>query len=361
MGSKKSNLKTYVDSPSKLCDIYIIGAGGIVNDAHLPAYRKVGLPVKGIFDIRKDKSSGLAEKFEIPHVYDSLQKLVDKTSTNAVFDIAVPASEIPQVLQGLPDRSSVLIQKPLGENLCEARQIKQLCKNKQITAGVNFQLRYAPAVVALRDFMNQGYIGDLHDLEIRLNVYTPWHRWDFLFDLPRVEILYHSIHYLDLIRSLLGNPDGIFAKTVKHPKMSELASTKSEIILDYGDQIRAAISTNHGHEFGVEHQESFFKVEGTKGAVKVTFGANLNYPHGISDRFEYCIPENGKTPSWQQIDLPGSWFPDAFAGSMGSFQSYLEGTSKEFTSLLPDAVNTMALVEAAYDSSRDGSIKPQFR
>ena len=32
--------------------IAIVGAGGIVNDAHLPAYRKAGFDVIGIYDVR---------------------------------------------------------------------------------------------------------------------------------------------------------------------------------------------------------------------------------------------------------------------------------------------------------------------
>lgn len=353
---RESNLNTQVQMPRTPRPIRIIGAGGIVKDAHLPAYRKVGLPVEGIFDIQQNKAKVLAKEFDISRVYGSMQELVTNSSTNFVYDIAVPASAILSVLKVLPDRSSVLIQKPLEENLKKAHLITQLCKDKQITAGINFQLRYAPAVVAARKMIDYGYLGDLHDLEIRLNVYTPWNRWDFLFDLPRVEILYHSIHYLDLIRSILGNPQGIYAKTVKHPKMEKLASTKSTIILDYGERIRATISTNHGHDFGPHHQESFVKLEGTKGALKITLGVNLNYPHGIEDRFEYCLLDKSENPAWQQFELSGSWFPDAFAGSMRSFQCYLEGTSDEFTSTLSDSVNTMALVEAAYLSSKKGGV-----
>ena len=35
-----SNLPTSLDMPTKLLPIVIIGAGGIVSDAHLPAYKK---------------------------------------------------------------------------------------------------------------------------------------------------------------------------------------------------------------------------------------------------------------------------------------------------------------------------------
>ena len=35
--------------PSEKRPIYIIGAGGIVNDAHLPAYKIAGYNVQGVF------------------------------------------------------------------------------------------------------------------------------------------------------------------------------------------------------------------------------------------------------------------------------------------------------------------------
>ena len=42
--------------PSEKRPIYIIGAGGIVNDAHLPAYKIAGFNVQGIFDINEAKA-----------------------------------------------------------------------------------------------------------------------------------------------------------------------------------------------------------------------------------------------------------------------------------------------------------------
>ena len=46
--------------------VYIIGAGGIVNDAHLPAYCLAGYDVKGIYDLDPGKAAATAHRFEIP-------------------------------------------------------------------------------------------------------------------------------------------------------------------------------------------------------------------------------------------------------------------------------------------------------
>ena len=40
------------------------------------------------------------------------------------------------------------------------------------------------------------------DFDALLALDTPWGLWEFLKDLPRVEILLHSIHYMDLIKSI---------------------------------------------------------------------------------------------------------------------------------------------------------------
>jgi predicted dehydrogenase len=344
------------DMPKKPRPIISLGAGGIVRDAHLPAYQKAGFEVLGMFDLDKSKSSALAKQYGIKHVSATLQEAVKAAPENAVFDVAVPASAIMDILPHLPKGAAVLIQKPLGGNLKEAKTIRDLCRKKQFIAAVNFQMRYAPYVLAARSLIEQGAIGEVHDMEVRLTVNTPWQMWSFFESIPRVEILYHSIHYLDLMRSFLGEPKGIYAKTVKHPKTQKLASTRSNVILDYGDTLRANIETNHGHDFGLTHQESYVKWEGTKGAIKAKIGLLLNYPKGEADTFEYCVLEKDKKPKWKSVVVKGSWFPDAFIGSMASLMGYVEGSSKTLPTSVEDAYKTMALVEAAHRSSDAGGV-----
>ncbi|MEX2410230.1 MAG: Gfo/Idh/MocA family oxidoreductase, partial [Candidatus Paceibacterota bacterium] len=333
--------------------IAIIGAGGIVEDAHLPAYRKTGFNVAVIFDIKREKAERLAQKFNIANVAQTLEELlIIAKEKDCVFDLALPAKAILDVLADLPDKSGVLIQKPLGENLTEAKQILDLCKKKEITAGVNFQLRQAPFIREALRMIENGDIGELHDIDIKMTVYTPWHLWDFLYDLPRVEILYHSVHYVDLVRFFFGNPEKVYARTIKHPKMPELASTKSSVYMDYGEYKRATINTNHGHEFGPEHQESYIKFEGTKGAIKIKVGVNLDYPKGREDQFEYCILS--EAAGWKKKKIEGSWFPDAFVGPMHGLMKKMEDPDYKYSNSISDAFETMKVVEAAYLSSEKG-------
>lgn len=330
------------DSP-----VLLIGAGGIVESAHLPAYQLAGIPVAGIFDINRTRAEAVASRFQIPQVYGNLDDMLRECPANCIFDIAVPGNMVANIIAHLPDNSFALLQKPMGETLRQAEEILTLCRNKRITAGVNFQLRYAPYISMARQMLQEGLLGDICDVEVYVNVYTPWHQWDFLKGAERVEILYHSIHYIDLMRSLLGEPQRIFAQSTRHPKMQHLQDVKSNIVMDYGTFNRVHISTNHVHAFGPDKQDAFIKIEGTKGAVKIKPGLLLNYPHGAADVFEYCILNN-ESNEWKHLPINGSWFPHAFIGSMHELIRARQGLIGQPDNSVEDAIHTMRLVEQAY-------------
>ena len=149
-------------------------------------------------------------------------------------------------------------------------------------------MRYAPYVMAAKYIIEQGLIGELYDFEVRLTTYTPWEYFPNVVNHPRLEIQQHSIHYIDLIRSFLGNPKKVYSKTLRNPG-KPMSSTRTTTIMDYNDAMHAIINTNHDHNFGEKNQESFVKWEGTKGAIKARIGLLLDYPNGKPDLFQYCI------------------------------------------------------------------------
>lgn len=347
---RQAVLESKPPRPKIIRPIVVLGAGGIVRAAHLPAYAKAGFPVVAIADKANGKAAGLASEKGIANSFDSIEEAVRFAPGDAVYDIAVPASEIMTILPHLPAGAAVLIQKPMGDTLDDAKVIRAFCRQRGLVAAVNFQLRYAPNNLAAVSLERAGLLGELHDMEVQVRTHTPWELWNFLANAPRLEILYHSIHYLDLIRSWLGNPLGVYAKTVRNPQSRTLSSTKSSIILDYGEWKRVFVVTNHGHDFSPEMHRSFVQWEGTGGAIRMDMGVNLDYPRGIPDTLAYAT-RDGRGRQWKNVPVSGNWFPDAFAGSMGALQAYVEGSAAELPIGFESAYETMALVEAAYRSS----------
>ena len=343
-------------APSSPKPIVIIGAGGIVRDAHLPAYRMAGLSVAGVVDADPSRATSLASDWAIPSVYSDLDAAVAAQGTDAVYDIAVPPGAILDILPALPDRAAVLIQKPMGADQEQARRIREICRLKGLKAAVNFQLRFSPMMMAARDAIAKGLLGDLLDIEVHLNIYTPWHLFPFLIPMERVELAVHSIHYLDSIRALAGDPTGVFARSMGDPRAAEFRQTRTSVILDYGDRLRGLMSINHNHPCGRKFQSAWFRIEGTKGAMMVKLGVCYDYPNGEPDELWFCA--NGG--DWEQIPLSGSWFIEAFMGPMRNVQRFDAGEDDRLFSGIEDAYHTMALVEACFNAMQRPAVPLQL-
>ena len=329
--------------------IVVIGAGSIVRDAHLPVYARLGFPVAGIFDVNPAASRERAAAFAIVRVFESLDAAV--ATPGAVFDVAVPPSAVADILERLPSGAAVLIQKPMGRDLVDAQRIRNVCRLRHLVAAVNFQLRFAPNMLALRDALATGLLGNVTDVEVRLTLHTPWSYWAFLKGVPRIEVLMHSIHYIDLIRALIGEPAGVYCRGVRHPDLAGYSDTRSSIILDYGDLIRCSLTLNHTHTFGSREAVSQLKIECTGGAAIAKMGVNLNYPHGEPDTLEITTGDSG----WTHVPLRGGWFLEAFEGPMANLQRVVAGEDAALVSSVEDAFRTMAVVEACYESSARGA------
>jgi predicted dehydrogenase len=263
--------------------IISIGAGAIVTLGHLPAYKLAGFHVKGIYDIDRQKALDVAKKYNIPKVYETIDEACTTSKNeNVIYDLAVPSIQIVPILKQLPINSHTLIQKPMGENLAHAQSIVDICKQRHIRGSVNFQLRYAPYILPLKDAIRRGWLGDrLTTIEVHINVHMPWVSWPFLATAPRLELIYHSIHYVDLIRDLLSpyEPSALHCRTSQHSVMPHLTPVRSSYSFEYkhDPMLFVNIYTNHHHRWGTKHAQSYLLVEGTGGAAKAQIGDNLAY------------------------------------------------------------------------------------
>ena len=357
MSNQEENIKNLSQTwpiPTKTSPIIIIGTGGIVKDAHLPAYEKAGFNVAGLYDVDKEKADSLAKEYGINKVFNSFEEAFE--NKDSIFDLALPPANLLEVVEKLPQNIYAIFQKPLGRSLEEGNKIRKICHQKNINACMNFQLRFSPIMLPVYEAIKNNLLGELVELEVHVNVHTPWELWPFLKTLDRVEVPLHSIHYIDWIRSVLGNPKSLYCQSVKHPKVNELADCRTSAIFNYGDQIRCCMTINHCHSFGRKNQDAYIRLEGTKGAAKMTLGLLLDYPNGEPEALE-IITEN---TDWVKFDIKGKWFPDAFIGVMANMQRFKNGEDDKLITSIDDSIDTMAIVDSCGISSQSGGLKINY-
>ncbi len=131
-----------------------VGAGFIMRDCHLVAYRQAGFNPVAIASRTPATRRAVAQQHGIPRCHDTIDQLLDD-STVEVLDIAVPPDAQPAILRAACRRKDhvrgILAQKPLALSVREARQCVEECAGAGITLAVNQNMRYDQSVRALKD------------------------------------------------------------------------------------------------------------------------------------------------------------------------------------------------------------------
>ena len=253
-GSAMTDLTQAWPRPSHPHPIAIIGAGAIVRTAHLPVYRRLGYPVAGVYDVNRAAAQQTAAMFDVDRVFHSLEEAC--AADGLVYDLAVPGDQILDILTKLPAGSGVLMQKPMGRDLDEARRICQIAHDRGLVAAVNLQLRFSPNMLALGDLIAMGCSGPSSTSTSGSSSISRGTTGRFS-KVPRVS-------RCRITRSTTSTPsgrsrasrEGVYCRAVPHPELPRLRDTRSSIILDYGDRIRCSLVLNHTHRAGPRYRES---------------------------------------------------------------------------------------------------------
>jgi predicted dehydrogenase len=331
-----------------------VGAGFIMSDCHLVAYRRAGLNPVAITSLDRGQSEEAARRHSIPKVYDSFDELLQDSEIR-VLDVAVPPDALLSVVRRAAREgrrlSGILAQKPLGGSVAEAHEIVRLCRDAGIVLAVNQNMRYDQSIRACRQLLELGVLGEPVLATIEMRAIPHWMPWQARQGWCTLRIM--SIHHLDTFRFWFGDPSRIYASVRPDPRTRFPHSDGICLyVLEYDSTgLRASAwddvwagpaREGAGSDIGIR-----WRVEGTLGIARGTIGWPA-YPAREPSTLDYSTVEDKghwHSPRWEEV-----WFPDAFAGPMAELLTALEsGTPPSLSG--SDNLRTMALVEAAYESA----------
>ena len=343
----------HMPPPPKKKDYRIgaIGAGFIMRDCHLVAYRHAGYNVVAITAQPPEQARAVAQLRGIPKVYDTNEELL-ADPTIEVVDIAVPPHhQLPIVRAAVKQKhlKGILAQKPLATNYQEAKEVVRLCEEAGITLAVNQNMRYDQSIRALKTVLQRGYLGEPVLATIEMRAIPHWQPW--VKELPGVTLMNMSIHHLDCFRYLFGDPQSVYVSARPDPRTAFAHRDGIVLyILEYASRLRASawddVWAGPAREGGAPDLYIKWRVEGTEGLAQGTIGWP-SYPNATPSTIDFTTkrqPGMWFAPRWHEV-----WFPDAFEGTMGQLLDALaEGTEPAISGR--DNLLTMALVDACYKS-----------
>ncbi len=328
-----------------------IGAGFIMADIHLASYHEAGFPVVAIASRTKSRAEEVARRWGISKTHDSPEALIEDPQVE-ILDIAFPPDQQPALIQlALRQKhiKAILAQKPLAIDLETAKAVVAEAKAVGKTLSVNQNMRFDQSMRVLKQILERGDLGAPVIATIEMRAIPHWQT--FLEAYDRLTLLNMSVHHLDVLRHLLGDPLEIFTAARTDPRTT--FAHRDGVCVSTLRFPSGAIAVSLEDVWTGPREEGFesdiyikWRMEGTDGLADGTIGWP-DYPNGSPSTLRYsCRATGGKWvgPSWTT-----RWFPQAFKGVMEQLQYAVKvGAEPELSA--SDNLKTMALVEAAYRS-----------
>src|SRR6185369_16038727 len=195
-----------------------IGAGMIMAECHLAAYKEAGFPVAAIASRTKANAEKVAQRWNIPTVHETPQVLIEDPKVEIV-DLAFPPDQQPDLIRHALKQKhikGILAQKPLALSLSEAIKLRDEAAKSGKILSVNQNMRYDQSMRVLKQVIDGGALGEIVFAEIDMHAIPHWQT--FLAQYDRLTLSNMSVHHLDVLRFLFGDPSEITTLTRKDPR-----------------------------------------------------------------------------------------------------------------------------------------------
>jgi predicted dehydrogenase len=319
--------------------IGLIGCGGITAH-HLTAYRRQGWNVVALCDRRMELAQARRDAFYPDAWVTSDYRALLARPEVAVVDVATyPIDRVPIIADALRAGKHVLSQKPFVLDLDVGQSLVQLARQQDRVLAVNQNARFAPHYRFIHQWIGRGELG----ASISTHLSVQWdHGWVKGTPFESVDdlILYDfAIHWFDLVRYFLPQPiQRVTATKARSPGQSVRPPLLAQCLIELEDA-QASLVFDGSVPFGQRDQTV---VCGTLGTIR---------SEGPSNQQQSITIEDGRGTVHQ--DLQGTWFPDAFAGTMGELLCSIEQRRPSVLDA-SDNLESLAVCFAAIQSARIG-------
>ena len=329
---------------SRELGIGIVGAGGIIRYGHMPAYRQAGFRVVGIASRSEASARRMADEWAIPQAFTDWRRLLDLPGL-AVVDVAYPFDEERlAIVRAAAERGKhILMQKPMAHSMAAAREMVAVAHDHGVLLAVNQNARWCPQYRAAEIAIRQGLLGDVyllaHELQSNQDSQSWWQsRWYATQE--RFQLMEYGVHHIDLMRFWAGaEPARVKASIARKATQFARGDMTASIQLEFPGQALGALIENNA-AYAKAPPFARFRVEGTRGVIHGEAMGNL----GVTIQSE-LLDDGEHRPA-----LPGSWFPDGFAGTMGELLCAIEEQRRPSISG-EDNLKTLDIIFAAYESA----------
>ncbi len=188
--------------------VVVVGCGRMARAWIETALAMKNVALVGLVDLHRAAAETRAAEFKLPMsmVFDSLAEAVKQTGAKMVFDVTIPAAHAAVTLEALGLGCHVIGEKPLSDNMVDAKKMVAAAKRNGLTYAVMQNRRYIAEIRALSRLLRSGKIGDVQ--EVHSDFFLEPHFGGFRDEMAFPLLIDMAIHSLDQAR-LIADADPV--------------------------------------------------------------------------------------------------------------------------------------------------------
>jgi predicted dehydrogenase len=221
----------------------VVGPGRIaeklVEDfAFVPGARAVAVASRS-----SERAEDFAARHGLARAYGSYADLIADPEIDVLYIATPHPQHHPIALAGLRAGKALLVEKAFTATTAGAAEVIALARETGRFVMEAMWTRFQPAVVALRELVADGAIGEVRSVQVDLGVSREYDPADRLFDLALGggALLDLGVYVVSFAQMLLGAPARVVATGSLFPSGADAEAT---MLLDYGDGRSATLTTS---------------------------------------------------------------------------------------------------------------------
>jgi predicted dehydrogenase len=344
----------------------IIGCGRIATN-HVAALQRIhGVEVVAVSDIDEERAKAFAQLHNVPSAYADTDRML-ATGLDAVTVCSPHPAHVDGVLAAAMHGVHVLCEKPIAIGLDEADRMIEATARAGVLFGVLFQRRCWPAAAAIRQAIDEGRLGPpisggvLARFKRDAAYYADEWRGRWATEGGGV-LMTQAIHHIDLLQWYMGPAIRVTGRyaNLAHRDVIEVEDTVGAIV-EFASGAIATIQAGTSFSPGLGAQVWVSDSSGRTAGV-------TEFPEGIGFNDLWSLPGE---ESYTQVYRPGMRFDLPLAEIHHHLVPYHTMLIEDFIQAVRDgrepavtgseAVKSLEIVQAIYESSRTGASIPLTR
>lgn len=299
---------------------------GIYSHAH--AYTSsASTNLVAICDQDSDKLTKCGDRWGVTGRYLEIKRMLSKEQPEIV-SICTPDNThfelLTETLQA-PGVRAVLSEKPIALKPTEAQFVVQLAEDQGVLLAVNYSRRFAASHRNLKNFLNNGGIGQIQAIAGFYNK----------------GVLHNGSHWFDLARFLVGNPIRVSGF---NSKKDDSQDPTIDVVLEFENGLHAHLQGCDEQYFGLFEMD----ILGTEGRIRLTDYGQVFDSYSVSDS-RYYTNYKSLTPS----PLLHGGLDDAMLSAVENVADCLLHGGRPYCSGIDGSI-ALRISSSAVESARSG-------